>query len=501
MKVLFLDCFSGISGDMTVGALCDLGVNPSTFEWELAKVEIGDFHMHFERGQRQNVTGVKFGIHGGAVHTHDQDEEADEPGQVHDHAHEHHHEHDEHTHEHEQAQPHGEHAHGHGDEHAHEHGHGDEHDHGEAEHHDHGHTHEHGDGEHHEHEHAHTHEHEHGRTYAEVRGLIEASDLSDFVKKHALSIFQRVAVAEAKIHGTSVEAIGFHEVGALDSIADIICACVGIELLGVEKVFVSSLADGKGWVDCAHGRFPIPAMATLEILRGIPVGQIDEPFEFITPTGAAIAAEFGESFGVMPTMKVEKIGYGLGSRKLASRPNVLRAVIGELVEGSGESKQGGYGADTVTQIETNIDDLSPEITGALLDRLLAAGALDAFFTPVQMKKNRPGVLLTVLCEPEKGEAVSGLIFRETSSFGVRLSEKRRLKLERRIETVQTAYGDIQIKLGFDLEGKPLQVSPEFEACRAVADRTGEPLRVVYEAALRAYQAPSEKAGSATHPRG
>ena len=483
MKVLFLDCFSGISGDMTVGALCDLGVNPSTFEWELAKVEIGDFHMHFERGQRQNVTGVKFGIHGGSVHTHDQDEESDEHG----------HEHGEHDHGHEHQHAHGEHTHDHGD--GHHHNDGDEHEHGED--HVHGHSHDHGEGELHGHVHEHepAHEHEHGRTYAEIRGLIEASELSDFVKKHALSIFHRVAVAEAKIHGTSVEAIGFHEVGALDSIADIICACVGMEELGVEKVFVSALADGKGWVDCAHGRFPIPAMATLEILRGIPVGQIDEPFEFITPTGAAIAAEFGASFGTMPTMTIEKIGYGLGSRKLASRPNVLRAVIGELVEGAGGASQGRYAADTVTQIETNIDDLSPEITGALLDRLLAAGALDAFFTPAQMKKNRPGVLLTVLCEPEKVEMVSGLIFRETSSFGVRLSEKRRLKLERRIETVSTAFGEVQVKLGFDAEGKPLQVAPEFEACRAVAERTGQPLRVVYEAALRAYQAPSEKVAS------
>ena len=306
------------------------------------------------------------------------------------------------------------------------------------------------------------------------------------MKKHASNIFHRVAVAEAKIHGTSVEAIEFHEVGALDSIADIVCACVGFEELGVEKIFVSHLADGHGWVDCAHGRFPIPAMATLEILRGIPVGQIDEPFEFITPTGAAIAAEFGASFGTMPTLKVEKIGYGLGSRQLASRPNVLRAVVGELADEPGAQGGGGYATDLVTQIETNIDDLSPEITGALLDRLLAAGALDAFLIPAQMKKNRPGVLLTVLCESAAVESLSGMIFRETSSFGVRLIEKRRLKLERRIETVRTAHGEIQVKVGFDAAGNRLQASPEFETCRAVAEQTGQPLRVIYEAAVRAY---------------
>ena len=294
---------------MTVGALCDLGVKPSTFEWELSKVDIGDFHMHFERRKRQNVEGVKFGIHAGSTHTHDQDEEPDH-GHEHSHAHAEEHEHG-HAHEH---------GHEHEDEHEHAHVHGPEcgHDH------EHEHAHDHG--------HEHAHEHEHGRTYAEIRTLIESSDLSDFVKKHALGIFHRVAVAEAKIYGTTVEAIGFHEVGALDSIADIVLACVGIEELGVEKIFVSPLADGRGWVDCAHGRFPIPAMATLEILRGIPVGQIDEPFEFITPTGAAIVAEFGAGFGTMPRLRVEKIGYGLGTREIPSRPNVLRAVVGELVE-------------------------------------------------------------------------------------------------------------------------------------------------------------------------
>ena len=450
MRVLFLDCFSGISGDMTVGALCDLGVKPSTFEWELAKLDIGDFHMHFERKQRKNIEGVKFGIHAGSVHTHEQDEDPDEHGQVHAHAHEH-----EHAHAHE-------HEHGHEGEHGHEH-----------------HPHEHG------HEHGHGHEHSGGRSYVEIRSLLETSDLSDFVKKHALSIFRRVAEAEAKIHGATVESIGFHEVGALDSIADIVLACVGIEELGVDEIHVGKLADGHGWVDCAHGRFPIPVPATLEILRGVPVAQIDEPYEFITPTGAAIAVEFGQGFGTMPAMTVERIGYGLGSRQLESRPNVLRAVLGERA-GETAAATGGFATDTVTQIETNIDDLSPEIVGATIDRLLAAGALDAFFTPAQMKKNRPGVLLTVLCETAKVDELSALIFRETSSFGLRLSEKHRLKLERRFETVRTAHGEIQVKLGFDAAGTLLQVAPEFESCRAAAERSGQPLREVYAGAVQAY---------------
>lgn len=304
MKTLFLDCFSGISGDMTVGALVDLGVKPSALEWELSKLDLGDFHMHFEREQRQNIEGVKFGIHEGATHTHAPEEPAHDGSCGHDHAHAHAHTH-EHSHE----------GHTHTHEHEHEHGgHGHDHDHG-AEVHDHGHH----------------HHHAHGRSHGQIRALIEASELSAFVKKHALGIFQRIAIAEGKIHGVPAADVTFHEVGAFDSIADIVCACVGLEALGVEKVFVSSLHEGCGTMECAHGTFPLPAPATLEILAGIPLSQIDEPHELITPTGAAIVAEFGAAFGPMPKMKSEKIGYGVGTRHLDSRPNVLRAVLGELV--------------------------------------------------------------------------------------------------------------------------------------------------------------------------
>ena len=310
MKVLFLDCFSGIAGDMTVGALVDLGVKPSALEWELSKLEIGDFHMHFERQQRQNVEGIKFGIHAGATHQH--------PG--------------EHEHEH---------AHEHGEGHHHHHHHGDEE-------HEHGHSHSHPEEElepdlpHHAHDQDHgsevslqdsEEEHVHGLSHRKIRDLLNQSELSPFVKAHALSIFARIADAEGKIHGMPPEDVEFHEVGALDSIADIVCACVGIEALGVEKIFVSSLVEGRGTIRCAHGTFPVPAPATLEILKGIPLEQVDERHELITPTGAAIVAEFGQAFGSMPKLKVEKIGYGVGTRELASRPNVLRAVLGELVEG------------------------------------------------------------------------------------------------------------------------------------------------------------------------
>jgi pyridinium-3,5-bisthiocarboxylic acid mononucleotide nickel chelatase len=322
MKALYLDCISGISGDMTVGALVDLGVKPSTLEWELSKVGIGDFHMHFDRKKRQEIEGVKFSIHGGATHTADEDDEeehADHGEQ--EHHHEHGHEHDEggheHPHEHEE-----EHHHHHAP-HEHEH----EHEHGTEKHgHEHGHAHD---------EHGHSHaEHHHGdepiRTHRQIRELIEHSELSPYVKQHALGIFRRIAEAEAKIHGKTVDDVHFHEVGGLDSIADIVLTCVGFETLGVGSIFVSPLHDGRGTIHCAHGTFPLPAPATLEILRGIPLGQIDDPYELITPTGAAIVAEFGQGFGPMPTLKVERIGYGLGTRDLKSRPNVLRAVLGEL---------------------------------------------------------------------------------------------------------------------------------------------------------------------------
>lgn len=297
MKILYFDCSSGISGDMTVGALVDLGVKPSTLEWELSKLDLGDFHAHFERAQRKGVEGIRFTIHEGTVHTADCEE---------------------HGHEHE---------HGHG----HEHEHDDGHDHGHEAHQDdeHG-SHEHEHRSHSSHE-SHSHGHaEHSRSHAQIRELIQHSDLAQPVKTHVLGIFRRIAEAEGKIHGIPAADVQFHEVGALDSIADIVCACVGIEELGVEKIVVSPLREGCGWVDCAHGRYPVPTPATLEILKGIPLGQIDEPHELITPTGAAIAAEFAAEFALMPPMTAEKIGYGVGARDLAARPNVLRAVLGTL---------------------------------------------------------------------------------------------------------------------------------------------------------------------------
>jgi len=409
MRILFLDCHSGISGDMSVAALCDLGLDPARLESELAKLGIAsEYHLHFDRQKRQGIEGIKFTFH-----------------------------------------PHNlPHPHPHNLPHPHPHPHPHNHDH-----------------------------HTHGRSHREIRDLIESSALSPFVKRRALATFLRIAVAEGKIHGLPADEVTFHEVGAVDSIIDVVAFCIGVEALGVERVLVSRLFEGTGFIDCAHGRFPLPAPATLEILTGIPLRQIDEPLEFITPTGAAIVAEFGEGFGPMPELAVERIGYGLGTRDTSPRPNVLRAIIGTLAGISGET-------DTITTIETNLDDLTPELAAAAAARLLAAGALDVFLAPIQMKKGRPGMLLTVLCDPGRADEFARLILRETTAFGVRLHDSRRLKLRRESTTVETAFGRVAIKLGF-LGDDCVQASPEFESCREAAERAGVPVAAVYREACGA----------------
>jgi uncharacterized protein (TIGR00299 family) protein len=461
MRILYLDCFSGISGDMTVGALTDLGITPSTFEWELSKLELGDCHLHFERQTRAGISGVKFDVHSGATHDASQDR---------------HHEHENHDHEH--------HDHEH---HDHEH---HDHEHHDHEHHDHG---------YHHHEH---HHHEHqgfnqggrqsrpSRSFSEIRALIAGSELSDFVKQHTTSIFQRIGKAESKIHGASIEEVQFHEVGALDSIVDIVLSCVGFEALEVERIYFSSLVEGQGTFRSSHGEYPLPGPATLEILQGIPIRQANIPFELITPTGAAIVAEFQHAVGVLPEMRPAKIGYGLGTRNLPGRPNVLRAVLGHL--------EASQATERIVELQTNIDDLSPEILGAVQDRLFQVGALDVFFTPIQMKKSRPATMLSVLCQPSAVEQIQGIIFAETSTFGIRYQEMDRKILDRELVEVETSAGQIQIKIGRS-GGRILQVAPEFDSCLAVARLSGQPLKRVYELAVEAFWSSSAKSGPNTSP--
>jgi uncharacterized protein (TIGR00299 family) protein len=441
MKTLYLDIFSGISGDMLIGALLDLGVDAGQLERELKKLGVGGYHLHVKRGQKSQISGVKFDVH--LEHDHD---------------------HDEHSH-------------------GHDYSHGHSHDH------DHGHSHSqiiHGLGHAHSHTHSHQHEgeHEHGRNHAEIRKLIADSALSDWVKEKALRVFQRIAVAEGKIHGVPPAEVHFHEVGAVDSIVDIVGACIALELLGRPRVIAGPVVEGTGWIDCAHGRFPIPAPATLEILgaAGIGVTQCEEPHELVTPTGAALLAEFAESFGPMQGLVAQKTGFGLGTRDNKTRPNVLRAVLGEAE--SAASSTNDWQTDTIAVLETNLDDINAEILGHFVERALGAGALDIFHTPIQMKKNRPGVLLTVLCGAADADKFTEMMLRETSAFGVRRSVAERRKLQREIITVKTSYGDVSVKVG-KLNGKTVQASPEFESCKKVAEKAGVPLKDVYEAANQA----------------
>jgi uncharacterized protein (TIGR00299 family) protein len=265
---------------------------------------------------------------------------------------------------------------------------------------------------------------------------------------------------------------------------DIVGACVALEILGKPRVIAAPVVEGTGWIDCAHGRFPIPAPATLEILgaAGIGLTQCDEPHELVTPTGAALLAEFAESFGPMRGLVAGKIGVGLGTRDNQTRPNVLRAILG-----SAESAPPGandWQADTVAVLETNLDDSTAEIIGHFVQRALDAGALDVFHTPIQMKKNRPGVLLTVLCAAADADKFTEMMLRETTAFGVRRNLMERRKLQREFVTVKTDYGDVTMKVG-KLNGKVIQAAPEYESCRKLAEQAGVPLKLVYEAASQA----------------
>jgi len=309
-----------------------------------------------------------------------------------------------------------------------------------------------------------------------IVAILDDADLPAAVIDCSKLIFTRLAQAEAKVHGTSVEKVHFHEVGAVDAIIDVTGAALALDMLGVSRVICSPVPVGSGTVKCDHGIMPVPAPATAELLTGVPIAETPELGELTTPTGAAILTTLAESFGPMPTMSLRTTGYGAGTRDGRTRPNVLRVLLGEPSE-AGET-------DEVTVLETNLDDTTPEIVAFAMDRLLAAGALDVYTLPIQMKKGRSGLLLTVLCEPARANALESVVFAETPTFGVRRTTMRRSKLRRRHETVQTPFGPIRMKIG-EREGAAT-VSPEFEDCRAAAETNGVPLRVVMTAAHKAW---------------
>jgi pyridinium-3,5-bisthiocarboxylic acid mononucleotide nickel chelatase len=427
MRIAYLDCFAGISGDMFLGALVDAGVDPKILHEAAAALNL-NATLKIEKVDRSGISATKVHVYEGAelaeeTHTHEQQT----------HTHQHH--------------PKTQHQHKIG----------------------------------HTHDHDHLHEHTHGRSLTIIRNLINAAPLSSAIKETAIQAFELLGASEAKIHNIPIEKIHFHEVGAVDAIVDIVATSAGIHALAIDKWFCSPLNVGGGMVDCAHGRFPVPAPATADLLRGLPTYSAHIEKELVTPTGAALIRALAPTFGPQPAMRVQQIGYGAGTRNPKDLPNVLRLSIGESDEATTSPH-----TDTVTVLETALDDLSPQIIAHVAELLLAQGALDVMLTPVLMKKGRPGTLLTVICNPSESPALQQLVLRETSTLGIRIRQERRACLDRRHTQVTTPYGDIRIKIG-TLDGKEHNAAPEFEDCRAAAAKHNVPLKLVQQAAIAAYR--------------
>jgi len=327
-----------------------------------------------------------------------------------------------------------------------------------------------------EHHHDHSHSHPH-RTFRDIRALLRNSSLPAAVRERSLAVFSRLAEAEAKVHHTTPDLIHFHEVGAVDSIVDIVGSCLALEWLGVGAVSVGPLPVGQGTVTCAHGVFPIPAPATVELLGNHTMVRTEEPFEMLTPTGAALLTTWHSGSEVPDACRVIRTAHAIGHQQLHHRPNLLRASLLE-------SEEAEAGTDNCLVLESEIDDSTPELLGVLIDRLLAAGMLDAYATAVQMKKQRPGMLLTVLCRPDQKDDALDLIFTESTTFGVRQYAASRTILPRRMEPVATPYGEIRVKVG-SWRGREITSAPELEDCRAAAAKAGVAVRAVYEAAQAA----------------
>ena len=314
-------------------------------------------------------------------------------------------------------------------------------------------------------------EHHHGRHLAEIEAILQKSDLPDHIREKAAAMFRRLAEVEAGIHGVPVEDVHMHEVGGVDTIVDVVGALAGLEALGIEQGYGSPLPLGRGFVMGAHGQIPLPAPATVALLKGIPVRGSEIEMELVTPTGALILSTVCMTFGPIPAMTLTGLGYGAGGRDLPI-PNVLRLLIGEQ----------GSGVESLLLLETNVDDNSAEINGYTMEKLFVAGALDVFFTPIQMKKNRPATMLSVVCRPEDVERMETILFYETSTLGVRRQPVERSCLERERETVETAYGPIRVKVARLPDGRSKR-APEYEDCKRAAEAHGVPLRDVYAAAL------------------
>lgn len=429
MRIAYLDCFAGISGDMFLGALLDAGVDPKVLHEAIASLNLGA-SLKIEKVDRSGISSTKIFVLDGANLA---EEGASKSEASHTHSH------GEHSHEHEHKQGPPQKA-----SHSHESGH-----------------------------------HHHGRSLSAIRKIIQSSSLAAGVQQMAIGTFELLGASEAKIHNVDIEKIHFHEVGAVDAIVDIVAAAAGIHALAIDQWFCSPLNIGGGTVDCAHGRFPVPAPATADLLRGLPTYSADPQMELVTPTGAALIRTLAPTFSKQPAMRVQNIGYGAGGRDPKGFPNVLRLSIGESERDMQAS------TDLVTVIETALDDLSPQIIAYVTEQALQQGALDVMLTPIIMKKGRPGTLLTVLCDPDKLPAMERFLLRETSTLGIRIHQEQRSCLSRSHQSVATAYGDIRIKLG-SLAQEELNAAPEFEDCRAAAVAHKVPVKQVIQSAIAAY---------------
>lgn len=422
MRIAYLECFSGISGDMFLGALVDAGVPLELFSTTVAALGV-DARLEISRVQRAGISATKLDV----VTAEGKELPREEFWEKHEH----------------QSN---------------------------------------------DHQHSHSHEHHHQqarregrRGLKEIRELIGKAKISETARQTAIRVFEVLGTAEAKIHDSAIEDVHFHEVGAIDAIVDITCAAVGAEALGADEIICSHLNVGGGVVTCAHGTFPIPAPATLEILKNAPIYSGEIQKELVTPTGAAIVSVLASRFGYFPKMKPTRVGYGAGSRDLKDFPNVLRITLGEMLEEHATV----IPEEDITILEANVDDMTPQLFGYVMDRALHEGALDVFATSVQMKKNRPGMLLTVLCQPQDAQRLTRLIFVETTTLGVRIREERRARLARRHLAVNTKWGEIRMKVA-NLNGSISNYAPEYEDCRRIAEQQHIPLKAVMQEALKVY---------------
>lgn len=379
MRIAYLDCFSGISGDMMIGALIDAGFPIEELRKALQSLPLEGYTLEATREERSHLFGTRFKVNVSA-----------------------------------KSHPH--------------------------------------------------------RRFSDIKDLIRAGTLSPSVRDKSIAIFESIAVEEGKIHGCPAEEVHFHEVGAVDSIVDIVGSVLGMEYLGIDSAFASSLPLGSGFVDTSHGRIPLPAPATVALLKGIPVHDSGLKEELVTPTGAALVKGLARSFGSLPAMAIENVGYGVGSRTLADRPNLLRILIGQ--------EQGAANEETVVILESNLDDTNPEWLGFLMERLFEAGALDVVFSPGYMKKNRPAVLVQVVAKPHDKDRLMGLLFSESTTLGVRFHHIQRRILERSSTEIDSPWGSMKVKKVFRPDGS-FQLLPEFEECRRIAKEKGLPLKDIY----------------------